>query len=468
MFRRMFCCLFLSLLVLLAFSAAAAESTPKTIGAQKGDAAGTGFSGTTARADASALPSLGERDASITDGVLDSALESVAPAKTSVVATPGSQLAMAAPSLRKDSVAYAVLPTYSAALNGVSTMVDLGLDGAGMKVAVLDTGVDATHPDLGAQLLDEQCFCSGSNEEGCCPNGGPTQSGRGAAKDDNGHGTNVAGIIVGRGNIAPRGGTPNAGLIAIKVADRNNRFCCSTDLVSALNWLLEHHPDVDVVNLSLGTDPLFGGDCDLKTPFTRELSVAVNALVAKGATVAVSAGNHGNSGAMSAPACLRNSLSVGATWAAHGGMATHLGCTESATAPRQAACFSNRSTTTDVYAAGAFVVSTGLGGGTSRFGGTSQAAPMVAACAVALKQAAPTTSVEQRMDAIRQSGATVRDDVSGRSYPFLDCMAAVKRLNPELVAARMGGERGPDPLLASAPAVDELLDAPGAGFDAGR
>src|SRR3546814_2011639 len=70
------------------------------------------------------------------------------------------------------------------------------------------------------------------------------------------------------------------------------------------------------------------------------------------------------------------------------------------TAARQPTCFSNRSPTTDLFAAGAFVTSTGYTGGTSTYGGTSQAAPMAAACAVALSQAAPVATVAQRMDAM--------------------------------------------------------------------
>src|SRR3546814_16854631 len=67
------------------------------------------------------------------------------------------------------------------------------------------------------------------------------------------------------------------------------------------------------------------------------------------------------------------------------------------TAARQPTCFSNRSPTTDLFAPGAFVTSTGYTGGTSTYGGSSQAAPMAAACAVALSQAAPVAIVAQGM-----------------------------------------------------------------------
>jgi len=111
---------------------------------------------------------------------------------------------------------------------------------------------------------------------------------------------------------------------------------------------------------------------------------------------------------------------------------TYLGCTESSTAPMQLACFSNRSPTTDLFAAGAFVTSAGYTGGTSTYGGTSMAVPMTAACVVALKQAAPTSTVEQRIDAMKLSPKRIADPVSGRTYPFLDCRDAVRLLNPSL------------------------------------
>lgn len=99
----------------------------------------------------------------------------------------------------------------------------------------------------------------------------------------------------------------------------------------------------------------------------------------------------------------------------------------------QPTCFSNRSVITDLFAAGAFVSAPGFGGATSNFGGTSQAAPMVAVCAIALKQAAPPGStVVQRMGAILLSPTRLQNSATGRSYPFLDCRDALKLLNPAM------------------------------------
>lgn len=322
---------------------------------------------------------------------------------------------------------HAVLPDESSVLNQVHQLAALGVGGTGMKVGVVDSGIDTDHIDLRARIVGQQCFCSN-----CCPNGSSSQSGAGAAEDDHGHGTNVAGIIAGDGTVAPRGALPAVSVVAVKVIDRNNRFNSTSDVVAALDWLASQHPDIDAVNLSLGTDTLFAGDCDNATAWTQALAVAVANLNALGAVVTASSGNQANLTGMGAPSCIRNVVSSAATWDFSGGAINFLGCTDSATAPRQPACFSNRSVTTDVFAAGAFVRAPGFNGATSNFGGTSQAAPMVAACAIALKQAAPASTVAQRMEAILLSPTRVQDTATGRSYPFLDCRDALKLLNPAM------------------------------------
>lgn len=95
----------------------------------------------------------------------------------------------------------------------------MGLSGQGVTVAIIDTGVDTAHTDLAGAVVDEACFAANRG----CPNGASQQFGAGAARDDNGHGTHVAGIIAGRGKTAPEGLAPNARIIAIKVAAADAR-----------------------------------------------------------------------------------------------------------------------------------------------------------------------------------------------------------------------------------------------------
>lgn len=335
----------------------------------------------------------------------------------------------------------------------------LGLDGAGMKVAVIDTGVDLDHPDLQARVAGQQCFCSRTSPTttGCCPNGTATQSGAGSAQDDHSHGTHVSGIIVGEGITAPRGALPRASLVAVKVMDANNSVCCISDVIAALDWLAMHHPDVDAVSMSLGTiSTLYAGHCDGASAATQAMSQAVDTLISNGAVVTASAGNQSNANAMAMPACLADVFSAGATWDFTGGPVSVFNCSETSTAPRQPACFSNRSTTPDLYAAGAYVTSARNGGGTLSWPGTSFAAPMMAACAVALKQAAPASAPAARMEAMHLSPIRVTDTVSGRQYPFLDCIDAVRLVNPAVFGPfeeQCAGVMVPPSDLAAASAV---------------
>ncbi len=203
----------------------------------------------------------------------------------------------------------------------------LGFTGQGVTVAVLDTGIDADHPDLQKDLVFEACFCSVLG--GCCPNGQFTQMGAGAAEDDNGHGTNVTGIITSDGIIAPTGMAPDAGIVAVKVLPGGAPGTFS-DVVGALDWIYSQRPDVRIINMSLGGG-LFGGDCDDVTAFTRALADVINRVRDRGVLTFASSGNSGSGVAMGAPACIANTLSVGAVYDANLGAVSFSNCTDSFT-----------------------------------------------------------------------------------------------------------------------------------------
>jgi serine protease AprX len=154
---------------------------------------------------------------------------------------------------------------------------DNGLTGAGVTVAVLDSGIAANHDDLpAASVVGFMDFVNG----------------RKTRYDDYGHGTHVAGIIAGKGTDAGgqmAGMAPGAKLFVIKVLDSQGNGKVS-NVIAALNWLRDNAAayGVRVVNMSFGTAP----DAD---PSLDPLALAAQALVQKGIVVVVAAGNNGHS-----------------------------------------------------------------------------------------------------------------------------------------------------------------------------
>lgn len=160
-----------------------------------------------------------------------------------------------------------------------------GWTGAGVTVAVLDSGIDATHPDFGGRVLEVRNFTD-------APDGNDTV----------GHGTHVASILAGSGaasNGTYRGVAPDADLLVGKVCPTQS--CPESAILAGMAWAAEQ--GADVVNLSLsGTD---GTDID-------PLEGAVNQLTAQFGTLFVaSAGNLGPDQPVGSPASADAALAVG-------------------------------------------------------------------------------------------------------------------------------------------------------------
>ena len=143
-------------------------------------------------------------------------------------------------------------------------------------VAVIDSGLEAG-PEFGDRISGFYDF---------------TQGGRAASPtDDYGHGTHVAGLIAGSGDLSSgkryRGVAPKARIVALKVLDRNGAGTTS-DVISAIEFVTENKDrlGVDIINLSLG-HPIY------EPAATDPLVQAVEAAVRAGIVVVVSAGNYG-------------------------------------------------------------------------------------------------------------------------------------------------------------------------------
>nr|WP_198151738.1 S8 family serine peptidase [Kibdelosporangium sp. MJ126-NF4] len=172
---------------------------------------------------------------------------------------------------------------------GAPTAWKNGYTGKDVKVAVLDTGVDATHPDLTGKLAGAKDFSGGDD---------PT--------DHHGHGTHVASTILGSGAASGgkyKGVAPDARLLAAKVLNDDGSGGYS-GIVSGMEWAVEQ--GAKVVNLSLGATD---------TEDIDPLEAAVNRLSAdKGVLFVVAAGNDGELGAstIGSPGSAGAALTVGA------------------------------------------------------------------------------------------------------------------------------------------------------------
>ncbi|WP_103533522.1 S8 family serine peptidase [Streptomyces sp. SM11] len=176
----------------------------------------------------------------------------------------------------------------SVAQTGAPAAWKAGFTGKGVKIAVLDTGTDATHPDLKGQVLAEKNFSASADTE-----------------DRVGHGTHVASIAAGTGAKSGgkfKGVAPDAKLLSGKVLD-DDGYGEDSGILAGMEWAVAQ--GADIVNLSLG-----GTD----TPEVDPLEAAVDKLSAeKGVLFAIAAGNEGDgAGTVGSPGSANAALTVGA------------------------------------------------------------------------------------------------------------------------------------------------------------
>ena len=243
---------------------------------------------------------------------------------------------------------------YAAVVEGArAVQAQYGLDGAGVGVAIIDSGITAWHDDLSY---------SGSNPNVQVVNGQRVVNfvdfvnGRAAAYDDNGHGSHVAGIIAGNGHDSygvRAGMAPAADIVSLKVLDANGGGYIS-NVIAALDWVVANHTqyNIRVVNLSIGAPVT-------ESYTTDPLTLAAKRVVDAGVVVVTAAGNFGRNkvtglvqyGAITAPGNAPWVLTVGAY--NHEGTITR--------ADDQIAPFSSRGPTAHDFGAKPDVVATGVG-----------------------------------------------------------------------------------------------------------
>lgn len=254
-----------------------------------------------------------------------------------------------------------------------------GVYGEGVRVGILDSGVDYGHPALGGGFGPGFKVAGGYD----FVNGDPDPM------DDYGHGTHVAGIVAADGN-GLQGVAPKARLYAFKVLDQLGRGK-EEDIIAAIEQCVDPNQDGDlsdklqVVNMSLGAS--FGSPDDA-------ISTAVDNASALGITFCVAAGNNGRYTPVQGKET--NYYFTGMETVGSPGLARRAITVGAVDSLDQRASFSSQGPSShtfavkpDVLAPGVDIVSLQPGGGTVALSGTSMATPMVSGIAALLLERTP-------------------------------------------------------------------------------
>ncbi|MCB5908215.1 S8 family peptidase [Streptomyces pinistramenti] len=249
-----------------------------------------------------------------------------------------------------------------------------GLDGKGTEVAVLDTGVDAEHPDLKGRITDSKNFTDDTSTD-----------------DVQGHGTHTASTVGGSGAASggrKKGVAPGTGLLIGKVLDDTGSGTTSW-IISGMQWAVDRH--ADVVSMSLGSPE--ATDCtDPMGQAAQEFSKNTTTLFV------VAAGNAGPAkSSVSSPGCAPGVLTVGAV------------DRDESTAP-----FSSRGPVLTTHTLKPEIAAPGVGISAASAGGrgalayramsgTSMATPHVAGAAAVVRQAHPDWTAQQVKSALVSS-----------------------------------------------------------------
>ena len=255
---------------------------------------------------------------------------------------------------------------------------DESLDGSGVTLCVMDTGV-SPHLDLSVPRERIVHFVDMVNESA-------------EPYDDNGHGTFVAGVAAGNGNASARktaGVAPKANIVGVKVIDDSGESG-TFKILDGMQWLFDNFRryDVRVVCMSFGAEPL---------EYADPLKIGVEMLARSGLIVVCASGNSG-AGSLKSPAISTEVISVGAV-----------------DKNLNVASFSSRgyyggAYRPDVYSQGVDVAGIQVGGTYGKMSGTSVSAPYVAgACCLLCQKYRKLTPYQAKIGVLNR--AILKNDI---------------------------------------------------------
>ena len=271
-----------------------------------------------------------------------------------------------------------VVLAQSTTQTGVSRVwIQHGIEGEGIKIAVLDTGIDNEHQDLKNVVLEKDFTGEGTD-------------------DNNGHGTHVASIAAGSGAISGgsnKGVAPKASLMDIKVLNRLGQGAMS-DTIAGIQYAVINN--ADIISMSLGADiPCNGLDAT---------SLASDAAVKQGVHVIVAAGNTGPlPGTIGSPGCAKEVVTVGAVDRLD-----------------NIAAFSSRGPTLDgrtkpdIVAPGVLILAAQSGGTYTAKSGTSMSTPHVSGVVALILSENPDLKPEQIKDVLKKTALDLGENANAQ------------------------------------------------------
>ena len=355
-------------------------------------------------------------------------------------------------SIEEDRVAKAS-DAQSVAVTGASSAWNLGYtgggSGAGQTIAILDSGVDSTHPFLAGKVISEAWYSTNHATDGApsgCPGGVTHSTAVGSAMPYAGncspgscdHGTVVAGIAAGT-NATFSGIAKDATLIAIQVFSRFDSVPnCGSSTPCALTYTsdqilglqqvyaLSTTYHIAAVNMSLGAGQYFNqSTCDASN---ASIKAIIDTLRSVNIPTITASGNDGYTGSMAAPACLSSAISVGATFDLASYNNNCAGNNLGISSVDAILCESDSATFLNLLAPGAEITSSIPGGAYQAWYGTSMAAPQVAGAWAILKQKNTNLTIAAGLNALSSTGVPITDPRNNIAKPRIQINTALNAI----------------------------------------